>query len=116
MSHKNSRFRFNDDILHLLEDAPGQTEEYQKELEEIDKWEEESLLKYFDDREADKPKNLEFMCDEVSECQSFKHFGFKCKCIRANCDAEDVEWLADEYLKQVKGRITNVYDKYRRNK
>lgn len=116
MTNKKHVDSFHIYDLNIFEDDLEHYEDYEAEVDEISDWEEQSILNEFDENYVKQlPEKLDFFCKEVDQCKSFQHFGFKCRCVRKQIAAEDVEWLANKYLSEVKGRITNVFAKYRSN-
>ena len=82
----------------LLEDIKHQRESkvILEEKEEVKEWRQRAELEEFDSPNLDIPDiDLDFMCEEPSNCSSHKRLGNACDCIRQNFYSETVfdKWI-----------------------
>ena len=86
------------------------------ELEEVLAWQEQDVIKVFDndfDEFSPKLEQLaDFMCQDINSCNSFKSFGISCRCMRENFSNPDLQKeFAEKYLELTKKELLEIVRK-----
>ena len=96
-----------------LEDV-NNWEGYKEELEEVLAWQEKDVLKVFEGFKEHSPKleqlaDLDFMCQDINSCNSFKCFGISCSCMRENFSNPELQQeFAEKYLELTKQELLEI--------
>ena len=110
-------------IFDDKDEKPTDWDGYEEEKQEVEQWELQDTLKYFDKSfyefspYIEKLADLDFMCDAINHCNSFQSFGMSCRCMRENfSNPEEQIYFANKYLELTKQELINNLKEYNNEK
>ena len=81
--------------------------------EEFDEWKHQEILNVFDEKESKlEDIEIDFLCEEPKQCESFNAIPYACRCIRENFDSpESFRKWRDKQIEELSSKLTKIIHK-----